>query len=69
VYADPYADVYLRGELIGTATFTRVRVPAGTLALVLSHPDHGRKKKRVTVTPGRETQIHWTWDVAAAKER
>jgi len=63
VYATPYADVYLpNGTLVGTATFMKVEVPAGYLELVLRHPDYATKTKRVTVKPGRETQVTWSWE-------
>jgi serine/threonine protein kinase len=52
---DPWCDVYLGSEKLGTTPLVRTPLPSGRLTLVLRNPKAGANRKlNVVVEPGRE---------------
>ncbi|MGH9330074.1 MAG: PEGA domain-containing protein [Vicinamibacterales bacterium] len=58
VTAVPWADVWIGETRAGQTPLTNRRVPIGTHALVLKHPEHGERRVITTVRHSAETVVH-----------
>jgi serine/threonine-protein kinase len=58
VLAAPWADVTVDGRAVGMTPLARLRLAAGSHAVILSHPQYQPYTRRVDVRGGETTTIH-----------